>query len=481
MHAKTIAKNTISLLGSKILSFVLGFIFIMYTARYLGAEGYGILSFALAFTGMFGILADLGLSTLVVREVARNKFLTSKYISNIISMKMILSIVTFGLILLISNISSYLEQVIYVIYIMSISMILNSFTQIFYSIFQSYEKMEYQSLGLVLNNSLMLLGALIVIKYNLGILSLANLYLITSVALLSYIVIISLKKRIISKIEIDRLFCRDILLKTLPFTLIGSFILINQNIDRIMISKMIDMASVGWYSSAYNLVLILEFIPAAFITSIYPITSKFHTSKEKLEFMLQRGAKYLLMLGIPIGTGTTLLADKIILLIYGPSFIPSVIVLQILVWSEVLIFVAMLFNNLLISINKQISVTKQIGIVVLINIILNLILIPVYGIIGASITTVLSSFIGFTILYYYVSKQGYIKLNTLLKPCITVLIACLIMAVYIALFKWLDLFSLILSATFIYFIAVYLMKIFDEIDLNIIKSIIKSEIDELES
>ena len=45
----------------------------MYTARYLGAEGFGILSFALAFTGIFGVFADLGLRQLTVRAVARDK------------------------------------------------------------------------------------------------------------------------------------------------------------------------------------------------------------------------------------------------------------------------------------------------------------------------------------------------------------------------------------------------------------------------
>jgi len=86
-----IAKNTGALLASQIASYIIGFFFIMYTARYLGAEGFGInpfkkrlrkmlrISFALAFTGIFGVFSDLGLSTLTVREVARDKSLTSKY------------------------------------------------------------------------------------------------------------------------------------------------------------------------------------------------------------------------------------------------------------------------------------------------------------------------------------------------------------------------------------------------------------------
>jgi O-antigen/teichoic acid export membrane protein len=475
MNSRKIAKNTSFLLISKILSYLIGFFFIIYMARYLGVEGFGVLSFALAFTGIFGIIADMGFGTLIVREIARDTSLTTKYLSNVAIIKLFLALITFGLIFVSSQILGYPQQTLNIVYLIAISVIINSFTQIFYSIFQSYENMEYQSYGLVLNNVLMLLGVLILINFNYNIVYFALLYIITSIIVFLYIFVISLKNGVVPKIELDKSFCKSIIIQTIPFTLIGGFVTINQNIDRIMISKMVDMNAVGWYSSAYNLVLMLEFIPAAFIASIYPITSKFHASKDKLDFLVQRGAKYLLILGLPIGFGTTLLANKIILLIYGPSFIPSVTALQILVWSEVLIFIGILFNNLLISINKQMSVTKQMGIIVLINIISNLILIPKYGFIGASISTLLTSFIGFAILYYYVSKQDYIKLKRLFKPFIKILIACLIMSIYLITFRWLSIFPLILSSAIIYFILLYLLKILDETDYTIIRSIIRSK------
>ena len=84
-----IAKNTGVLLVSQIANYIIGFFFVMYTACYLGAKGFGILSFALAFTGIFGVFSDLGLSTLTVREVARDKSLAVKYLGNIAVMKLI--------------------------------------------------------------------------------------------------------------------------------------------------------------------------------------------------------------------------------------------------------------------------------------------------------------------------------------------------------------------------------------------------------
>ena len=68
-----IAKNTGVLLASQVASYILGFFFVMYTARYLGADGFGILSFAPAFTGILGVFADLGLRPLTVRKMRETK------------------------------------------------------------------------------------------------------------------------------------------------------------------------------------------------------------------------------------------------------------------------------------------------------------------------------------------------------------------------------------------------------------------------
>ena len=97
-----IAKNTGVLLIAQIASYFIGFFFIMYTARYPGAEGFGInpfkkrlrkmlrISFAFAFAEIFRVSSDLGLSTLTIREVARDKSSAGKYLGNVAVMKVIL-------------------------------------------------------------------------------------------------------------------------------------------------------------------------------------------------------------------------------------------------------------------------------------------------------------------------------------------------------------------------------------------------------
>ena len=74
---RRVAKNTLVWFFGDIVGRILSLAFVIYAARHLHAEGYGILSFALAFTGMFGILSDIGFYELIVRGVARDNFLQS--------------------------------------------------------------------------------------------------------------------------------------------------------------------------------------------------------------------------------------------------------------------------------------------------------------------------------------------------------------------------------------------------------------------
>ena len=98
---RTLAKNTTVLLVANIVTYLLGFFTTLYTARYLGVEGFGILSLALSLTGIFGVFTDLGLTTLTAREVSRDKSLANKYIANTFIIKILLALFTFGLIALV--------------------------------------------------------------------------------------------------------------------------------------------------------------------------------------------------------------------------------------------------------------------------------------------------------------------------------------------------------------------------------------------
>ncbi len=446
----------------------------MYTAQYLGAEGFGILSLALSITAIFGIIGDMGLGTLMVREVARDKTTSNKYISNIALIKVVLSLLMFTLIVLTVNIIGYSKLVSTVIYLITISVVINAFGGVLTAIFQASERMEYLSGSTILNSVLMFLGTMIGIYYKLDILFFASLYIIANSLVLVYIIIVYIKKFDLPKIEIDTKFWKPTIKEAWPFGITSLSGMLYTYIDSIMLSIMQGNEVVGWYSAAYRLMLITLFIPNAINTAVFPVMSRFYnSSRDSLTLIYERYFKYMLIIGIPMGFGTTLLSDKIILLIFGQGYTQSIPALQILIWTMVFTFIGAAFVQLLQSINKQLIITKISMLCVVINIILNLILIPKFSFIGASFATLITEIVlvGYVLLISY--KLGYgISHETVLKNLSKVLVATAVMSISIWYFRSLSLFPLLFIGILIYFISLYLVKGVDEEDIFLIKEIL---------
>ncbi|MCD6570729.1 MAG: flippase [Deltaproteobacteria bacterium] len=475
-----IAKNTAVLLIANIVSKILGFFYIMYAARYLGAAGFGVLAFALAFAGIFGVLADIGLQPLTIREVARNKLLTHKYLKNVAFIKILLSIGTFGLMTLTITLLGYPEQTVKVVCFIGLSVILVSFSEMINSIFQAFERMEFVSVGQILKNLLLLCGILFAVKMGFSVVGIASIYLITSIIVVIYsYVILNWKtlgtsyKWIPWDIEIDWGFWKSIIKKALPFGLSAIFVMVYFWIDSVMLSLMKGDEVVGWYNASYRLVFVLMFIPGSLVNAIFPVVSKYYrTSQESLVSVYRRAFKYLFILGLPIGVGTTFLADRIIPIIYGASYGPSIGALQILIWAGVLLFITPLFGTVLASIDRQDLGMWAVGICAIANIVINLLLIPKFSYTGASIATVITEGIGFVLQFYFVSKYLYrIRLS---QKSIMPILASLVMLLAIFLLRELNLAIIMAIAIVVYFGIICSSKTISEEDIILFKKIFKA-------
>lgn len=467
---KKLIKNVSVLFIGNFVAYIISFFYVMYSARYLGAENYGVLSFALAFSGVLALIVDLGLNSLIVRELARDKLLINKYVINIILIKLILSVLTLSLLYLILNLFMFLETTKLIVLIITTFYIIGSFSQIFYSVFQAFEKMEYQALGQILNSFLMLMGILFVIFNKGTVLNVAIVYLLVSIVIFMYYLSIYLKKYSWPSLNLDLNFWKSSLMKSIPLSLSTIFSLIIYRADTIILSIYSGTFAIGVYAASYNLIDVLIVIPSIFTISIYPVLSKLHvSSKESFKISYKLSFKYLLILGLPIAVGTTLLAEQIIMLIYGLGFKKSIISLQILIWSIPLMFLTYLLRTTLVSMDKQVLLSKILIITLIANITLNLIIIPSFSYVGAAAVTVITEFISFCLCYSYISKIMGVKLkliNNILKP----VTASIIMGLFIIYFKN-NLFLVILISIIIYFGILIVLKTFSTDELNLIKKL----------
>jgi O-antigen/teichoic acid export membrane protein len=168
-------------------------------------------------------------------------------------------------------------------------------------------------------------------------------------------------------------------------------IIIYLKIDQVMIGFMMNDSQVGIYSVSVKLTEALYFLPGTIMISLFPslVRSKkiskalYHSRLQKL-FDFMTWAPFLLI--IPV----FFLSNFLILFLYGQEYGLAGTVLSISIWALFAIFVKEAVSNYLINENltKTIFITSFMGAVS--NVLLNLVLIPIYGINGAAIATVIS-------------------------------------------------------------------------------------------
>lgn len=466
---RKVAKNTSILFVSQSMSYILVFLYTFFSARYLGPENFGILSFAIAFASIFGIFTDLGLSTLTVRNVSRELKQSNKYLNNVGIFRIIISGAAFFLVILIVNTLNYPEITKNVVYLIYFYVIFNNLSNLIYSIFQAHKKIEYQAVGQIINNVGIFFGVLLSIYLNLNVLGFGVIYLISAIIVFFYITIIYINKFNKPRPEFDWGFLKPLILEAIPLSISLIFLSLVFRVDTVILSIFKGEIAVGYYSAAYRLLEALLIIPTVFNTSIYPFVSEYFISKaHSLCFIYKKSFEYLFIISIPIAVGGFLLSDKVILLIYGAQYNTSITIFSILILVTPIIFLTYIYGFLYSAINKQDLFLKISGLCLLINVTLNLILIPKFSYIGAAVVTLLTEIVSFSLGFHYMSKLICpIRLkNIITKP----LIASLIMALVI--WKISNFIIIIGVAPFVYFLILFLLKTFDKEDFDLVKKIL---------
>jgi len=301
------------------------------------------------------------------------------------------------------------------------------------------------------------------------VLAFASLYLISNAVVFVYALIFYIRKFHLPKIEVDYDFWKPAIMAALPLSFVSIFSLIAYRIDTVLLSILKTSVQVGYYGASYNLMMVFLFLPGVFSTAIFPVFSNFFVSSEdSLKYTYKKSFKYLTILSLPIAVGVSLLSPQIIHFIY-PKFIPSIEILQILIWSIPITFLNYIFGTIIPAMNRQNLLLKITFISMTVNISLNLVLIPIYSYIGAAVVTIITELIVFILCFYILSKS-FSKINlpsVIIKPAL----ASIVMALFIITIK-LNLFLEIFIAAIIYFAVIIALKTFTDEDYAIFKEII---------
>ncbi len=456
---KKVSKNFASLTLAEGVTRICTILLYIYIVRVLGATSFGELAFATSVMSFFIFFADFGLTTLGIREIARHKQDTETYGTNILVFQVLFSlllIMLLGVFLLFMPLSYTLKVITFLYGLVLIPLALDMSY-----IFQAYEKMEFVLVGKTINQGVyLILGlALIILFKNVVFIPIAVFVSGIGGAIVTYVL---LKKIVHFKLKKpDPKLFKLLVIAAIPFVTSEILIMIYRNIDIVMLQLTKGTDEVAYYSSGYKIVntiiIVIAFIPDAFFPLIvYNFKHDEKQFKQHILLFSQTAG----LLSIPLAIGGIIYARQILMLLYGSQLLAGTDAFKVLLLLVIIIPFKLLVASIIIATDKQNHYMISGAIGAIVNVLLNIILIPRYGMIGAGIAIVVTeTAAGIYLMFNCFKLLDYssdVLKKYFLKPALAVIIMLLVAI------KVPNIFIGIPLAAFGYFATLYLIKGFPE-------------------
>ena len=375
-------------------------------AWYLGPAGLGLMAFAMSFASLYAVLPGFGMGAWITRDLAREPDKMSLFLSNGLIVKLFLSLSTLALILGSSLVLHHDPHRTLLVMFAALLMIFETNTNFVLSVFQGYQKMTVVAVVNLLQRAVWVISALLVIFFHGGIAQLLGVRaLIYGIGFCISIVLIESR---LEKIRwtFDVAFIKRMMKASMPFALFRIFGSVYTDLDTVMLSSMRGDVMTGWYAAGYKFLRVFSFIPGGVFQAILPAFTKLsRESRENMLRTLERSIKFLLIFVLPICAGTTVLANRFTLMIYGPKFSGSGGALRILIWSLLFTFLNSALNASIAAVDQEKRGSGILFLGLLFSALSNLIVIPKWGYLGAAMTTILSEAVVFSLQARLVAKK----------------------------------------------------------------------------
>jgi len=165
-------------------------------------------------------------------------------------------------------------------------------------------------------------------------------------------------------------------------------------IDTILLSIFKDAYAVGIYGTPYRVLEVILTVPTILMSSVFPVlTTALRDNRDRAVRVFQKAFDVSIALALPIGMGVLAVGTQLMVAIAGAEFAPSGLAFKILIWATSLSFLGAVFNYTLIAAGRQRQLMLPYLAAAIVNIVLNVIFIPTWSYLGASVVTVITEVI----------------------------------------------------------------------------------------
>lgn len=391
-QANKVIKNASWIVICRIAQSVLQLIIGMLTARFLGPSNYGIITYAISVTAFLLPIMNLGFSSIMVQETIQHPEKEGEIYGTATVLNLISSGFCMGVVVLFIAVANPGERTTLLVgALYSVVLVFQALGIIDYW-FQAKLLSKYTSI-------ISLVAYAVVSAYKIFLLatqksihwfavSNALDYMIISVVSLHFYRKLGGQKFSFSLAAGKRMFA-----SSKHYILSGMMVTVFAQTDKIMLKLMIDETATGYYAVAVTCACLSSFVFSAIIDSARPsLFESQKTSRESFEKGMSR--LYCIIIGLSLAQSVvmTALAKPIIFILYGREYAPAAPMLQLVVWYTTFSYIGSVRNIWILGEKKQkylpmINLTGALA-----NVVLNAVLIPFWGAMGAAFASLVTQF-----------------------------------------------------------------------------------------
>lgn len=402
----TLTKNAFLLTLASVGQKAIAFFYFACIAKVLGNEQLlGAYFLALALTTTIGVLDDLGMTSVIIRDTAKNAEGARNLVRNVLGWKMVAMPVTVLLGFVLPGVLHFSAEAAQLVHLAIIVMLADTISVTFYGVLRGLHVVKYEAIGVFVGQSLTaILGTVALLAFPLDLR-----------LLIGALILGSTWNAVFSAVQVARRLGVQALrpswsMGTAPlrfgamFFLAAIFVKIYSYIDSFTIKMVLGEGAVGVYSIAYKFAYAFQFLPLAFVGALYPAMSAQLHDKIALKKTFLQAEWYLALLGAPIVFGLAALAPEIIGLVYGERYLAAAPVLQCLLVGLWFIFMDFPVGSLLNASGMQHKKTLTMGVAMVMNFFANMILVRMFNIQGAGYAAILT-FVTLFCAGFYFARQ----------------------------------------------------------------------------
>ena len=383
-------KNAGWLIGGKILQMAISLVVGVITARYLGPSNYGLIGYGTAYVSFFAAFCSLGLNSVIIKDFIDNPHEQGEAIGSAIVMRIISSLLSSIMIVSFVAVVDKGETVtIAVVALCSVGTIFHVF-ETFNFWFQAQYKSKITSIATFLAYVITALYKIILLILGKDVrwfaFSTSVDYIVVAVFLF-----LAYKMHGGERIRFSLKKSKSLLKVSYNYILSAVMISVYGQTDKLLLKHMLDESAVGYFTIATTICTMWVFVLQAIVDSMYPTILRLKSENyEQYERKNRQLYAIVFYVSCFVSVAFLIFGDFGVKLLYGEAYLPASSVLKVVSWYTAFSYLGVARNAWIVSEGKQKYLKYIYGAAAILNVVMNLLLIPRMGTIGAATATLIT-------------------------------------------------------------------------------------------